>query len=138
MDSFNSCDLVRLDLLIDDFLHSFKLCFQRRITPKMHHLVHYSDYIKKMGPLLSVWCIRYEAKHAYFKQLMRSIRNFINIPLTLSMWHQQWQCNRFRLAKNNCSGEKVLCVIRTQTSTNCQRKVKRIKRQTQPCELNAC
>ena len=107
MDSFNSCDLVTLDWLIDDFLDSFKTCFQRKITPKMHHLIHYSDYIKKMGPLISLWCMRFESKHAYFKQLQRSIKNYINIPLTLSMRHQQWQCNKFRLAKNKLLNTEI-------------------------------
>ena len=36
--------------------------------------------------------MRYEAKHSYFKQLAHSIENFINLPFTLAMRHQQFQC----------------------------------------------
>lgn len=36
--------------------------------------------------------MRYEAKHSYFKQLAQSIGNFINLPYTLAMRHQQFQC----------------------------------------------
>ena len=89
LDSFKTCDLIKLDLLVEDFLVSFQHCFKRKITPKMHQLIHYSYHVKKMGPLISMWCMRYESKHAYFKQLQRSIGNYINIPLTLSMRHQQ-------------------------------------------------
>lgn len=36
--------------------------------------------------------MRFEAKHSYFKHLAQSIGNFINIPYTLAMRHQQFQC----------------------------------------------
>ena len=36
--------------------------------------------------------MRYEAKHSYFKKLAQSIGNFINLPYTLAMRHQQLQC----------------------------------------------
>ena len=69
----------------------------------MRHLVHYPQYIRLLGPLKSFWCMRFETKHSYFKSLQRRIRNCINSPKTLSMRHQQWQCNQFRSA-----GKKIL------------------------------
>lgn len=36
--------------------------------------------------------MRYEAKHSYFKGLAQSMGNFINLPYSLSMRHQQYQC----------------------------------------------
>ena len=36
--------------------------------------------------------MRYEAKHSYFKQLANSMGNFINIPYSLAMRHQLYQC----------------------------------------------
>jgi hypothetical protein len=36
--------------------------------------------------------MRYEAKHSYFKQLAHSMGNFINLPYSLAMRHQQHQC----------------------------------------------
>ena len=64
----------------------------------MHHLVHYPSYIRMFGPLNQYWCMSYEAKHSYFKQLQRRIRNYIQVPVTLAMRHQQWQCNELRSA----------------------------------------
>lgn len=61
----------------------------------MHHLVHYPRFIRLLGPFQSFWCMRFEAKHSYFKQLQRKIKNFIDPPYTPSMRHQQWQCNQF-------------------------------------------
>ena len=37
-------------------------------------------------------CMRYEAKHGYFKQLARVIGNFKNMPKTLAGRHQHYMC----------------------------------------------
>lgn len=49
-------------------------------------------YIHRFGPLVRHWTMRYEAKHSYFKKLAQNVGNFINIPWTLAMRHQLWQC----------------------------------------------
>ena len=46
----------------------------------------------RYGPLVRHWTMRYEAKHAYFKTLAQSMGNFINVPYSLAMRHQQLQC----------------------------------------------
>ena len=90
--------LLQLESLIDEFLSGVKNYFELDIIPKMHHLVDYPRIIRDIGPLGAYWCMRYEAKHSYFKQLQRRIRNYINIPFTLSLRHQQWQCHQFLIA----------------------------------------
>ena len=97
--SISEVELEILESLISDYLTAFKDCFKRRITPKMHFLVHYPRLIRLLGPLGTFWCMRYEAKHSYFKQLSRSIGNYINLPWTLSCRHQQWQCYNFVTSK---------------------------------------
>ena len=72
-----------------------------KITPKFHYMLHYPSMMARYGPLREVWCLRYEAKHQYFKSLASSIGNFINIALTLSTRHQMQQCYYF-------SGKEVL------------------------------
>jgi len=79
------------------------------IIPKLHFMVHmpklmirYADmyfdvlliYMSnpyRYGPLVRHWTMRIEAKH-YFKQLARSLGNFINLPYSLASRHQQYQC----------------------------------------------
>ena len=46
----------------------------------------------RFGPLVRHWTMRYEAKHSYFKKLAQNVGNFINVPWTLAMRHQLWQC----------------------------------------------
>ena len=44
------------------------------------------------GPLVRQWCMRFEAKHHYFKRLAQGMNNFKNLPKTLAMRHQRLQC----------------------------------------------
>ena len=78
--------------LISDFLKDFSKVFPNSLTPKMHYLVHYPTHMAKFGPLRHVWCMRFEAKHLYFKQLSTRINNFRNIAKTLAFRHQMKLC----------------------------------------------
>lgn len=53
--------------LIHEHHSLFKLLFpQKRLIPKHHFMLHYPKCIRKIGPLLHVWCMRFEAKHNFF------------------------------------------------------------------------
>lgn len=73
------------------YLQTYKTLYNARITPKMHYLVHLPSTIMKFGPLIRSWCMRFEAKHSYFKDLSRIIKNFKNLPYSLSYRHQCMQ-----------------------------------------------
>lgn len=45
----------------------------------------------KLGPATGFWCMRFEAKHAYFKQCAKK-SNFKNIAKQLAKQHQYHQC----------------------------------------------
>ena len=98
LDSVTTLDILLLNEYVADFLFEYKCCFGRNITFKMHNLVHYGWYMLWFGPLVGYWCMRYEAKHSFFKNLHRHIHNSINIPYTLSWRHQQWQLDEFLTA----------------------------------------
>ena len=40
--------------------------------------------MKRFGPLLHLWCMRFEAKHNYFKDLAHHVKCFKNIPKTMA------------------------------------------------------
>ena len=46
----------------------------------------------RYGPLVHHWTMRYEAKHSYFKGLAHAMGNFLNLPYSLAMRHQQLRC----------------------------------------------
>ena len=46
----------------------------RNLLSKHHFMIHYPRCIRNIGPLLHMWCMRYESKHNFFKtQLHPSI-----------------------------------------------------------------
>jgi hypothetical protein len=101
-DTVSECETVSSDLLAAEYLQLFQQCFGdgKGITVKMHNMIHYGHYIRLYGPLTQFSCMRYESKHRYFKQVQRNLNNFINMPYSLSVRHQEWQCNEFMRAEN--------------------------------------
>lgn len=88
--TFNS--VINLKQLVKEHLTSFKRVYAgARILPKQHYLVHLPTQIMMFGPLIRSWCMRFEAKHAYFKDLSRKIKNFKNLPLSLAERHQSME-----------------------------------------------
>ena len=49
-------------------------------------------HVNRFGPLIRLWCMRFEAKHSYFKQICNTIKNFKNLGLSLSYHHQRLMC----------------------------------------------
>ncbi|KAL7877515.1 hypothetical protein SRHO_G00041580 [Serrasalmus rhombeus] len=59
-----------------------------RLIPKHHFLEHYPQMLRCFGPLVTVWTMRFEAKHSFFKNIVKHTRCFKNVPLTLASKHQ--------------------------------------------------
>ena len=81
-----------LNHIITTFIYEFNAKFPKKIIPKMHFLLHYPRLIQEYGPLRSLWCMRFEAKHQFFKKIAGVINNFINICYSLARRHQMHQC----------------------------------------------
>lgn len=88
-DEITESDLVALENDIYIHLNSFQKFFGGKLKPKQHNMLHYPDLIRKMGPLSHMCMMRYEAKHKVFKDYVKSTRNFINVPKSLAVKHQQ-------------------------------------------------
>lgn len=58
-------------------------------------MTHYPSLICKNGPLARMWCMRFEAKHNFFKRLAHVVCNFRNIAYTLAFRHQLAQCSQW-------------------------------------------
>lgn len=52
-------------------------------------------FFSRCGPLTRFWCMRYESKHNYFKDLAHRVHCFKNIPKTLAHHHQRLSCLQF-------------------------------------------
>ena len=107
--SSETADYVRA--LVIEHHQLFKSCYPDvSLTPKMHYMVHFPtlltryvyiilfhsnclcDYmLYSIGPMVTTWCMRMEAKNSYFKRISR-IGNFKNLPLSVAQRHQQLLC----------------------------------------------
>lgn len=82
-------DLNRLAEQIAIHLRCYQLFFNQPLKPKHHFLLHYVRAIRLVGPAVRFWALRMEAKHQYFKRIIRATNNFINIKKTLAYRHQE-------------------------------------------------
>ncbi|XP_028409387.1 uncharacterized protein LOC114531989 isoform X2 [Dendronephthya gigantea] len=84
-----------LETLIEANLILFKEVFPGvNITPKMHYMLHIPQQIVYLGPLVRHCCLRFEARHRYFKDLA-PLQNFKNICLSLAERCQVDECADF-------------------------------------------
>lgn len=63
-------------------------------------LAHYPQLIKAFGPLVSLWTMRFEAKHSFFKRVVRHTHSFRNIMLSLAVKHSVVSCSE--ASGNDC------------------------------------
>ena len=88
--------IAQVSILIADHHSKFREIFPTRsLIPKHHFMVHYPTCLREVGPLIHVWCMRYEAKHDYFCQIANNCRNFKNICKTVAKRHQINQMYHF-------------------------------------------
>nr|XP_057925469.1 uncharacterized protein LOC131127529 [Doryrhamphus excisus] len=66
------------------------------LRPKHHFMVHYPRAIRKLGPLIHFWSMRFEAKHNFFKRVSHITCNFRNICKTMAYRHQMQLCYNLR------------------------------------------
>lgn len=73
--------------------HNLKLIF------KHHQIIHYPNVIRKTGPVIHGWMMRYEAKHKQFTGHAHILNNHINISKSLAYHHQQriFEKNPFKM-----------------------------------------
>lgn len=78
-----------LESKISDHRQRYQEVFpEKKLIPKHHYLEHYPQLIGCFGPLVALWTMRYEAKHSFFKKVIKHTSCFKNVPLTLAVKHQ--------------------------------------------------
>lgn len=73
--------------LIEKYLLDY-MSLYGELIPKQHHMIHYPLIILQMGSLVLWACLRMEAKHKYFKDLVKVLGNYKNIYWSLGLKHQ--------------------------------------------------
>lgn len=92
--SITNADVDTLETLIQLHLTLLIEKFHINLIPKHHLLTHYPNAIRKMGPPIHFWMMRFESKHQYFTRIAKNTKNFINLCKTLSKKHQEMICQQ--------------------------------------------
>lgn len=97
---FLTSDCINLfHTVVCKYLSLHKTLFHSKFKPKHHNLLHYSRIMKKYGPLNSMSCIRFEAKHKQLKSFAKVTSSRLNPSYTLALKHQLNLCYRFVCAE---------------------------------------
>lgn len=87
-------------ILISEHHEMYRTVFpQVTLKPKHHYMLHYSEIMRRIGPLWPVYCLRWEAKHRPLKQAPHATNSRKNLPLTLAIKHQLNLCARLLCQK---------------------------------------
>jgi L-rhamnose mutarotase len=74
---------------IEEYIERHMECFPgKHLIPKHHFITHYPALTVCCGPLIRLWTLRFESKHSYFKETVRTCQNFVNITKTCADKHQ--------------------------------------------------
>ena len=85
---FKSCDWYLHRVHNTENIKAFlKHMFKSLQTP-LYEQTNLNFVFNRFGPMVRTWCMRYEAKHRYFKRLASFMGNFTNVPYTLAARHQ--------------------------------------------------
>ncbi|XP_030855542.1 uncharacterized protein LOC115929735 isoform X1 [Strongylocentrotus purpuratus] len=93
-DSVTEGLIIYLKHLIHEHHTLFRQVFPNvNLLPKHHFMVHYPMAMKKMGPLINLWSMRFEAKHSCSKRLAGVVGCFKDFCLTAAARHQVSHCS---------------------------------------------
>lgn len=84
-----------LENLINEHHMLYIDLFGETLKPKHHLMLHYPRIMKIVGPLRSLWSMRFEAKHRPLKQYARAISSRINVCNSIAIKQQLMLCNLF-------------------------------------------
>ena len=97
--------------LLLNITNSSKNC-TNNLIPKHHFMVHYPRCIRKIGPLICIWTMRFKARHKFFKDC---VKNFKTLTVSLAKKHQfavayHSECLTLKAVE---SGPVKMCLIKT-------------------------
>lgn len=84
-------DLERFDRLLKKHL-SYLTSTGGNLLPKHHMTTHYANSIRKSGPIIHSWMMRFESKHKVLTDFVHLSQNYKNISFTLAKRHQAREC----------------------------------------------
>lgn len=69
--------------------------FGETLKPKHHLMLHYPRIMRTVGPLRSLWSMRFEGKHRPLKQYAHAITSRVNLSYSIAVKQQLTLCDLF-------------------------------------------
>lgn len=101
-------DLIFLTKVTDGTIGQLKFSIKRhhelfkeffgKLKPKFHFIIHYPELLRKFGPLVNYWCMRYESRHRELKATSYSASGNKNSLYTVALKEMLKFCNSFNKA----------------------------------------
>lgn len=110
-DELTETDLEELDHNIQLHLESINKHFNSRFIPKHHHLLHYSDVIRALGPVVDINMFRFERKHKVLKKFANETHSFINTNKSIAIKHQ-----KLLSINGNTYNDEIICGAKKKVS----------------------
>lgn len=85
--SFILQEIEYLHCLVTEHHEIYVRLFGNTLKTKHHNMLHYTRLMLRVGPLVNLWCMRFEAKHKESKIESHIITSRKNLPLTLALKH---------------------------------------------------
>lgn len=73
-----------LDQLVELHLENMITYFKKELKPKQHFMTHYSEVIRRSGPLCFMSALRFEMKHKQLTNTMKNAVNHINVTKSIT------------------------------------------------------
>lgn len=80
--------IVQVEEMIKRHHSWYQKLYKRTLIPKHHHMVHYPNIMRLVGPLRNLWSMRGESKHKVMKKIAASTTSRVNICFTVATRHQ--------------------------------------------------
>jgi hypothetical protein len=81
--SISENETLYLESLVEEYLQFLVIFFKELLKFKHHNMTHYGELIRKLGPLINIWCERLEGKHKEIKAYAVHSNNRKNLPLSV-------------------------------------------------------
>lgn len=79
--------LLQLETLVTDH-HTLYIKLFGDLKPKFHFLIHYSNLMLKIGPIIKLSSMRFESKHRNIKSILQGSSSHVNIYKSIGIRYQ--------------------------------------------------
>jgi hypothetical protein len=91
---------------IETMLSNYVRALDCNVFPKLHNMLHYSEIINKMGPLMRYSTVRFERMHQTFLRRLAPSRSYVNQSFSLMNFYETTWIPQLFIKQRKASNER--------------------------------